>query len=129
MSHVQTIYPDNCFIFRVYSFVGSIVLKITYGYTTKEQDDPFILRAERVMQELFLAGSPDQMPWLVDFFPIRERLIPNPNIWILKFTSVSGKTAKLVSWHTFQEVSQTMVRLFPRIHKCTLPTSQRGDGK
>jgi hypothetical protein len=48
-----------------------------------------------VIQELFLAGTPDKMPWLVDFFPIRERLIPNPNIWILKLILL---VEKLPNW-------------------------------
>jgi hypothetical protein len=53
----------------VCSFAGSIVLKITYGYTTKEQDDPLILSAEKVMRAFNLAASLDTVPWMVDLFP------------------------------------------------------------
>jgi hypothetical protein len=48
---------------------GSVVLKIAYGYTTKEKEDPFILSAEGLLRQLSLAVDLHALPWMVDVFP------------------------------------------------------------
>lgn len=54
-------------------FAASTVLKITYGYTADEKNDPFIFNAERSNKELILATSLDS-PWMVDIFTTLEKL-------------------------------------------------------
>lgn len=55
-------------------FSGSIALKISYGYTTKDKDDPLIFSAEKVLQEFSAIMNFDSLPWMVDLFPSLEKL-------------------------------------------------------
>ncbi|TFK46242.1 cytochrome P450 [Heliocybe sulcata] len=48
-------------------YAGSVILKVTYGYQTKPEDDPFLLLAEKVMGAFSIASKPGN--WLVDFVP------------------------------------------------------------
>ncbi|KAF8510471.1 cytochrome P450 [Hysterangium stoloniferum] len=58
--------PSELFdLVRHYS--GSIILKVTYGYRTKENRDPFLLLAEKVMAAFSEASQPGS--WMVDIIP------------------------------------------------------------
>lgn len=54
---------------RVRHFTGSIVLKISYSYITKDENDPLISSANQLVRELSLAINLDSWPWMVDLFP------------------------------------------------------------
>jgi hypothetical protein len=77
------------------SFAGSIVLKIAYGYTTKEKDDPLIISAEELFRELSLIITLDTWPWMVDLFPFCKWLILDYSFGLLKFSS---SVEKLPHW-------------------------------
>lgn len=68
--------PDNL-ADRLGHFSGSIVLRIKYGYTTKDQDDPFIYKADRLMIEFSLAANIGSFPWMVDLFPSGLEKLPD----------------------------------------------------
>jgi hypothetical protein len=73
------------------SFTGSIVLKIAYGYTTKEKDDPFIISADELLRELSLIISLDTWPWMVDLFPFCKWLILDYSFRLLELPSLVEK--------------------------------------
>jgi hypothetical protein len=56
----------------IHSFAGSLSLKISYGYTVKEKNDAFISNVEKLVQEIYIAGGIDTLPWVVDIFPSRK---------------------------------------------------------
>jgi len=45
---------------------GGTILKIVFGYTIKEKDDPFVRNADIAMQNFSKATTPG---WLVDVMP------------------------------------------------------------
>jgi hypothetical protein len=50
---------------------GSVILKITYGYTTATNgNDPFVDLAAKTMEQFANATVPGK--WSVDVFPLRE---------------------------------------------------------
>jgi hypothetical protein len=46
---------------------GGIILKVTYGYKTMENNDPYVGYAEEVLQDISLVFEPGA--WLVDMMP------------------------------------------------------------
>jgi len=48
---------------------GGNILKIVFGYTIKEKDDPFIDNADLAVANFSKAASPG---WLVDVMPSRK---------------------------------------------------------
>lgn len=52
---------------RFTSYAGSVIMKVTYGYQTKSQNDAFLLLAEQVMDAFSQASQPGA--WLVDMLP------------------------------------------------------------
>ncbi|EPQ56835.1 cytochrome P450 [Gloeophyllum trabeum ATCC 11539] len=46
-------------------YAGSVILKVTYGYQTEPENDPFLVLAEKVMGAFSVASKPGN--WLVDF--------------------------------------------------------------
>jgi hypothetical protein len=53
-----------------YSTAGATVVRLTYGYTPKDEGDEYIKQAELVMGAFSLASTPGA--FLVDTFPICE---------------------------------------------------------
>jgi hypothetical protein len=45
---------------------GSTVLRLTYGYNTLEQDDPFIIQSDRALG----ANTQATAIWFADYYPI-----------------------------------------------------------
>jgi hypothetical protein len=58
------------FLMMTDSDVGSLILKIIYGYRPQERNDPFIDLTEKYIRELTLAASP--ATWIVDYLPFCE---------------------------------------------------------
>lgn len=52
-----------------YSYSGSVILKVTYGYQTQPTNDPFLVLAKQVMNAFSEASQPGA--WLVDLIPSR----------------------------------------------------------
>jgi hypothetical protein len=51
---------------------GGIILKLAYGYTTLEHDDPFVQQAEIALAQFSVAAMPgaflvDTIPWRPSF--------------------------------------------------------------
>jgi hypothetical protein len=72
-------------------FAGSIVLKIAYGYTTREKDDPIIIDADKLLRELSLVVTLDTWPWMVDLFPFCKWLILDYDFRLLELPSLVEK--------------------------------------
>lgn len=56
---------------------GSVILKITYGYTTKREGDPLVALANESMMDFKSATVPGK--WIVDVFPFRESMTMRPH--------------------------------------------------
>jgi hypothetical protein len=54
------------------STAGAIILKISHGYTVREQNDPFVELADRAVEQFSLSTSPGA--WLVDMVPSMAQL-------------------------------------------------------
>jgi hypothetical protein len=50
---------------------STVILKVAYGYTVEDDNDPLLSLAEEAAALGSLAGAPGM--WLVDSFPIREQ--------------------------------------------------------
>jgi hypothetical protein len=53
-----------------HSMAGSTVLRLTYGYTPKDEEDEYIAIAERAVDSFSLLTTPGM--FMVDVFPFRE---------------------------------------------------------
>ena len=49
---------------------GAIILRISYGYEVKENNDPFVELADKATEQFSLATAPGG--FLVDVIPVRE---------------------------------------------------------
>jgi hypothetical protein len=59
----------NALIDRPARLAGGIILKLAYGYATREHDDPFVRQAEIVLAQFSVATMPGA--FLVDIVPWR----------------------------------------------------------
>lgn len=52
------------------STAGTIIFKVTYGYTVQEENDPFVELADKVMAMISIVATPGA--FLVDVIPACE---------------------------------------------------------
>ena len=62
---------------------GGVILKIVYGYTIDDENDPFVENADIAIDNFSKSTSPG---WLVDVVPARARLNHTPAFAPLTFT-------------------------------------------
>lgn len=65
-SDLTIAFDSNSYSYRM---AGSLILLITYGIEVRSLDDPFLVRVEKTMDTLAVAGNPGA--FLVDTLPIR----------------------------------------------------------
>ena len=83
------------------SSAGSIIVRIAYGYETREKDDPIIALADAAMRHFKRLRDPGT--YMVDFIPLRTRTLPFSASGVI-LTSIHSETRpSLVSRSGFQE--------------------------
>ncbi|KAF8168214.1 cytochrome P450 [Crassisporium funariophilum] len=97
----------NAFVAHVRQHVGSIVLKVAYGYEVKAENDFYIKLAKEAIQPLFLvvhAGT-----YLVEYLPLLKN-IPTwfPGATFKRQAEIWSRTAKDLCDIPFDKVKQAM---------------------
>ena len=84
-------------------FTGSIILKIVFGYTIEEKDDPFVRDADRAMKHFSASTSPG---WLVDVIPFRASSCLTS--FVTHPSDVSSTPAAMDAWFSVSPASRTV---------------------
>ena len=103
-------------------------MKIGYGFTVQESDDPYILIAEEVLNGVSEAGIPGA--FLVDLFPVLK-YVPGwfPGADFQKKAASWRESINTMAEKPFRHVQEELVRVdFLRTHVClwTIILQKRG---